>query len=669
VRYHQFMGYSRVSGNTAFIIVVVLVLSLVGVLTVYGWLVALNMVIPLIIAGLWIGVVTLAAWGAGAPLTEWALPRIDDTLERIFLALTSGLGALMASSAALAVLHILRPPTVLGVLALWACFGALRLYRSRSTAWIPDRPGIHPLVMLLVAAGGLSLAAATTFAPFYDQWHYHLAFPYQWLRSGTVVTFDRQAYSFIPSNMGLLYVYALAGPGGWAAQIMHWLMGVLAAIGSAILAGRLGAPRFGRLLAALIFLATPAVIQIGALAGSDLGVAAFALAAVLSLFPGNPETAINGRRASIAGVFTGLAVGCKYLALATVAVPLLLVTAALTAWTVPPAKRLRDAVLATLAFGIGIVLVAGPWFVRNAIVTGNPTYPYFDSVFRPSVADEGIATGIGDFGFSPDKIEIALTLGTFARRGHAGDLGPVHLWLSPLVLIWAWRHRRRPRVMATVALIAAGIVLWSFGPPLGRYLLPTIGLLAASIGAAWTDLLGGFAAGPRALLTGVLAALLVANCNPTRAEYLPDQLACFAGATSYETILEANCTQLEAVRAANARLPDDALLLLVGEPRVYGLDRAFIVEDAFHVPLLVEIADDSTSPADIADRLRQLGVTHLLFNHAEARRIAAVAGRDRYLECADAEADVRLRRFLSDFTVPTAAGPWWEIVALQPNSS
>jgi len=349
-------------------------------------------------------------------------------------------------------------------------------------------------------------------------------------------------------------------------------------------------------------------------------------------------------------------------------VPLLLITAALTASTVPPARRLRDAALAILAFGIGVVLLAGPWFVRNAIVTGNPTYPYFDSVFRPSAADEGIATGIGDFGFSRDKIEIALTLGTFARLGHSGDLGPVHLWLSPLVLIWAWLHRRRPRVIATVALIVAGIVLWSFGPPLGRYLLPTIALLAASIGAAWTDLLGGLDAGPRALLTGVLAALLVANCNPTRAEYLPDQLACFAGATSDEEFLEANCTQLEAVRAANAELPDDALLLLVGEPRVYGLERAFIVEDAFHVPLLVEIADDSTSAADIAARLRQLGVTHLLFNHAEARRIAAAEGRDRYLECADAEAETRLGIFFNDFTRPEVSGPWWEIVALKPVS-
>jgi len=107
---------------------------------------------------------------------------------------------------------------------------------------------------------------------------------------------------------------------------------------------------------------------------------------------------------------------------------------------------------------------------------------------------------------------------------------------------------------------------------------------------------------------------------------------------------------------------------MVGEPRVYGLDRAFVVEDPFHNPLLVEIADTSTSPAEIAARLRQIGVTHLLFNHAEAQRIAAAEKRERYLECANAEAEMRLGRFFDDFTRPGVSGTWWEIVTLDPGS-
>lgn len=666
VRYHQTMDHGRIPGKTTLLIVVALVLPLMMVLTGYGWLRALNFVVPLVNAALWIGVVGLAAWGAGAPLIRWAIPTIDDTLERVFFVLIGGLGVLMVSSAGLAAIRLLRPPFVLAVLALWACIGALRLYRSRSAMSATDQPRPHFLTLILVAAGGLSLAAGTTFAPFYDQWHYHLAFPYQWLRWGTIVTFDRQAYSFFPSNMGLLYVYALAGAGGWAAQIMHWIMGILTATGSAILAGRLGAPRFGRLLAAVIFLATPNVIQMGALAGSDLGVAAFAVAAALSLFVGNPRLEVDARRAFVAGVLGGLAVGCKYLALATIAVPLLVVAATLSMLAAPPPHRLRAVFAAALSVGIGIVLVAGPWLVRNTVATGNPTYPYFETIFNPSEVDGGVVTGIGDFGLSPDKIGAAFTLGTFARRGHSGDIGPVYLWLSPLVLVWAWRHRRRPGVTAIIALIAGGILFWSLGPPLGRYLLPTIALLAACVGAAWTDLLRELPPAARTLATGVLVVVLAANCNPIRAEYLPGQLACFAGTTTDAAYLGANCTQLEAVRSANAELPEDAMVLMVGEPRVYGLDRAFMVEDSFRKPLLAEIADASTSPAEIATRLQDVGITHLLINDAEARRIAGAEHREHYLECATPEAQTRLDRFLIDFTGPVAAGPWWRILSLRP---
>lgn len=61
MRYHQTKGNSQISRNTARIIIVLLAISLVGILTAYGWLVALNMVIPLITAVLWVCVVALAA--------------------------------------------------------------------------------------------------------------------------------------------------------------------------------------------------------------------------------------------------------------------------------------------------------------------------------------------------------------------------------------------------------------------------------------------------------------------------------------------------------------------------------------------------------------------------------------------------------------------------------
>jgi hypothetical protein len=246
----------------------------------------------------------------------------------------------------------------------------------------------HWAWLVIGIAGGVSLAAATTFAPFYDQWHYHLGFPYQWLRAGSLVTFERQAYSFLPSNMGLLYLYPLAGPGAWAAQVTHWWMGALTAAGSASIARRLGASVGGQVVAAAVFVATPSVIHVGALAGADLGVAAFAVGAVIALLKlrDDPERAI--RWAAISGAFAGLAAGTKYLALASVVLP-----TAVAAMIISVAKAPDDAPLArrttrvVLAFVIAVTAVVGPWLARNTVQTGNPAHPYFAGVFGHEEGD------------------------------------------------------------------------------------------------------------------------------------------------------------------------------------------------------------------------------------------------------------------------------------------
>jgi len=329
----------------------------------------------------------------------------------------------------------------------------------------------------------------------------------------------------------------------------------------------------------------------------------------------------------------------------------------------------RRAVRALAVFGVAAAVVLSPWLLRNAIETRNPVHPYFGRLFaRADIrsADEQTASGIGDFDINPDKLEAALTFGTFSRRGHVGDIGPVFLMLAPLVALWVWRRRRDVDVRTVAGFAVLGTAAWAAGPPLGRYLLPVLAVIAALAAAAWNDLVESGGPLLRTVLTGALLALLVANCNPIRGEYLPDQLRCFLGAEETAAYLEANCTQLAPFAAANSELPPGAKVLLVGEPRPFGIDRDVVVEDPFRVPLLVELARQATSADDLARRLGGLGVTHLLWNAAEARRIAESEGREQYLAPLDPTARRRLDDFLSDHTVPVASGEWWEIAALLP---
>lgn len=644
------------------------------VLHVYGWFPVLNSAIPFAGALLWAGVMTLAAWGAGHLVAGRWFDLDPSTLEGIFLRLLAGTAVLAATTGVLAALHLLLPETVLGALAIWACSGAIQLHRRRDRGLFADVVPALPWLALIVFAGGISLAAATTFAPFYDQWHYHLGFPYHWLREGTLVTYERQAYSFFPANMGLLYTYALAGPGGWAAQVVHWWLGALTAGGSAAVAQRLGAPVAGRALAAAAFLTTPAVVQMGSLAGSDLGAAAFAVGGVLAVLRMVGDRQASGSMALFAGIAAGLSAGCKYTAIATVVIPVgvLAVATAIAAGYGP--RGVRRVLSVGLAFAIGAGAALSPWLARNWVVTGNPVYPYFAAAFHdaPSGALDGednTTSGIGTFELSRNKVAEALTLGTFSRHGHAGDIGPVYLLFVPLVLTWWWRNRERAETWVTVGFLALAIPAWAAGPTLGRYLLPILAIGAGLIGVSWSSISPRWPPAVRHLAALVLMVIFAANCNPVRGEYLLDQLRCFLGAGESEIYLATKCTQIEPFAAANRVLPAAAKVLLVGEPRPFGIDRDVVVEDQFGTPLLVELANSSRTPGEIANRLRALGVTHMIWNATEAARIAGAESRQTYLECDSVASQARLDSFLADSTTLIARGSWWELARITTASA
>jgi hypothetical protein len=119
-----------------------------------------------------------------------------------------------------------------------------------------------------------------------------------------------------------------------------------------------------------------------------------------------------------------------------------------------------------------------------------------------------------------------------------------------------------------------------------------------------------------------------------------------------------------AVRFINDELPAEAKLLLVAEARTLYLERDLVVEDPFHVPLLVELAEGATSPGVMALELRKMGVTHVLFNRHEANRMAASGGREDYFSQAGPEAAPRLRRFLATCLQRVHSAPPVEVFRL-----
>ncbi len=597
----------------------------------------------------WLGLFSAAALGVGAPLWRWASGEPLGSSASWSVAATAGAAGLAAIAGALGSVGLLRPLVLLVVLLVAATSGLIALARSGPAA--PPRPPPVPALVLAFVAVATFLAVATP-SPFYDQVHYHLAFPERWLRSGTIEVFPRHSYSYLAANMGLLYCYGLAGPGIWAAQALHWWTGLVAALAAFGIARSIGAGPAGAFWAAAFVAATPSFLLSSTWAASDLGVAAFGAAGCLMVLA---ATGGGPRRGpawyTLAGLLGGAAFGCKYVGATAAIVPAGLILAGALAADWRARAGAAAGIQRLLAWGAGVVVALLPWAARNAWLTGNPIHPFLPGLFARFVPAGEVETaaraaaGIAGEAHAGGEWLAALSLRTFDAVGAAGWIGPLWITLLPL---WAARllfGRRSPRSVLLALGVLAGIFGWTRFHQLGRYLLPVLVLAAAGIGAAWEQVLAATGGMLRRAILALVTFLLLWSVQGGLSEELFTRVACTFGRSDPRRLLERYVTYWPALPIVNEQLPEDARLLLVGEPRAFRLERDVVVEDPFREPYLVELAEQSASGPEIAATLRRRGITHLLVNQAEAARIGKLRRVDAYFADAGPQELERLGAF------------------------
>lgn len=635
-----------------------------GVLLQYEQVQSAEPFVAMLLVVGWVVLFSLACLGAG--WGPWCacgggLRGADEWL------IVAGLGCAVLVTAALALSLVgwFRPLPLGGVLLIAAVLGGGVLWRRQGELRPPVvNRRLLPFTMLIAAVAVATLLVTATASPFYDQFHYHLGFPYQWLRRGSIEVFPRHAYSYFPAAMGTLFAYPLSAFGAWSAQAIHWWTGALAVLATGALARHLGGPR-AAVVAAAIVAATPSVIQVSTWAAADLGATAFAAVAWL-LVVKNWRPVPSARRPGVwlaAGMLVGLAAAAKILALTTVVAP------ALVASLLATPRRARAVAGRLALLGAGLLVTLGPWAARNLVVSGDPLYP-FGSAYLARLThteestEKALARGIVAGEAAARSPGLLATLATFRPEGDAGAIGPLYLALLPLAAWSAVRDRRRG-----AALLAAGAALavagWAVGPPRGRYLLPVLPLLAALGAAGWRHAVAATPRRARVLLATLLVAALGWSATGGASLLEMRRLACTLGVADGEELMRRYVTYWPAIRPVNTELPVDAKLLLVGESRPFLLDRDLVVEDPFQRPLLAELAEAAAAPEDIAAALRQQGVTHLLVNHQEGRRIAALNGRPSYLEPLDEAAARRLAGFFSRCLEQAISAPPVDVFVLR----
>lgn len=303
----------------------------------------------------------------------------------------------------------------------------------------------------------LGVAAVACFAPprGFDTHAYHLELPRRYAATGAIPHVPYMAHSAWPQAGHLLLVPGFLFRCRHHAQVLSWLMGVqmLALVfeSARTIHGIVAA-----IMSALLLAAVAEVVFQMAEASVDLTLGAFTIGALVcfALWIGSPGTGFL----LLAGVFAGFAASVKLSALLLVAV---LTAAAGIAGAV--AAGPGGAAAAALTVAGTSALIASPWYVRSAWLTGNPFFHFATGVFRtrhwaPSSVDAhrtiAMADGWGPISGSSGWLRYALR--ELARS--PGGWGPGLVGLVPAALLLETDAFTRTVGGLSVALVVATLI-------------------------------------------------------------------------------------------------------------------------------------------------------------------------------------------------------------------
>ena len=309
-----------------------------------------------------------------------------------------------------------------------------------------------------------------------------------------------------PPLMTALYAAVFYGSGERPTVLLGWVMGLLACAAVHVLGRRMAGPKAGT-AAAAVFASMPVFFHQASTAATGLAQALFVMAALAALLAWMDEG--NPGRLALAGWMAGSAVGVSH---ACIPFALLLPIIALFGAggrldRAGRGARLRGALGLLLATALG----TSPFLLRTWLVTGDPVYPCFQSVFSvktnmaPFVAAMTADPAFARDGFQWSEFlrypwDVIMRPQQFG--GWTRSPGGLLIALGVPGLLYGGR-----RVwMAALPAVAGGAALW-FTHRGALPALPCFALMTAVCGAAVMRLPRWRGAAVAALLAGCLFGL------------------------------------------------------------------------------------------------------------------------------------------------------------------
>jgi len=423
-------------------------------------------------------VLVAAAFLAGRVVLPSVAAR--SRAETIILSVPLGIGVLSHLVLALGLADQIFKVTICAAFLLWV--GLIAWRRAlRPSGLLPSSGQATPPWRLVAGVGLVMLLPVLALALYpptaWDATEYYLASSKLFVsKHGLVPTPYLRviAYTHLPQ---MLFVLSLLFQDDVLAQLAQSVVLLSLAGVTGLFAGRLFSPRAGALAAALV-LGTPLLAWLGSVAYIDLAVALFMTLSAYAVWRWLDDGAASWLH--LAAAFGGFAASTKYNALPFLA--LLFAIAGIVA--------IRRRSLG--AFGMSVLIlvaVGAPYYVRNAVITGDPMFPMLPRLFGYSqyspedvslLMREVLKGGIGHGLRAWVTLPWAVTFQPEAFRAEA-PVSPFYLLLTPVLAIAALRNRRLAFVAGLALFLTA---FWLYNAQILRHLVPAFPILAVAMAGA-----------------------------------------------------------------------------------------------------------------------------------------------------------------------------------------
>jgi len=531
-----------------------------------------------------LAVLAVVGLGAGRRLLR-AVP-FASLLEEALFALALAVGLLAYATLALAEARLLYRPVLAAFLAAAAWYGRREVLAGLAVAarglgrWRRGALSVSEGAALVVAAIVIGAELIMVLAPPVggDQTKYQLVYPRLYAEAHRIVDTPWSFWGYFQYLVNMLFAAAFVLRGDVLARLVNAAFGVLTALALFTAGRRL----FGRpvgVWAALLFATMPLTATLMIRAWVEFALTFYVVLAVLAMLTWR-EGGARGWLV-LGAVMAGFAAGTKLIGLL---VPALLGGLVLVHARCRGAAFAR-ALVTTVKFGLVAAVVASPCYLRNAVATGNPIFPFGYAVFDGRNWSPEAARGLDAY-YAAYRESQAAKRGAHAYRSwwealrfpwdatmaphsfeesgrSAFDIGPFLLAFAPGVLLLG-RTPRASVVAALAGTYSATVVLGMWAHP--RYVHPALALLllVAVAVAERCRAYGPLASRAVTVLLVVTVLGQAALAARVMAPLFPDSLRVAIGRMSADAFLRRHEPRYPLASLVQAAVPDDGNVLVLG---------------------------------------------------------------------------------------------------------